>query len=81
MPRTMAKPSHPNDARTRAEQRFQKVTTKAEKAPASSIGGTEQDAQRKKTAGLKAQRIAKEAREGKTELDGKAKLKRPRATR
>ena len=64
------------DARKRAEAQFDK-TQKTEKE---AVSQTESDLQatRKKTAKLKGTRLTKEARVGKTELDGKRASRRER---
>ena len=70
----------PKDARTQAEQRFDSF----QKTKVEAMSKVESDlhAARKKIARLKAERLARDAAEGKTELDKpkpKAKPRKPRA--
>ena len=66
----------PKDARKRAEAQFDKT----QKTKREAVSQTESDLQatRTKTAKLKGTRLAKEARNGKTELGGKRASQRER---
>ena len=69
----------PKGARDRAEAKFnkaQKTTDEAKKAAVDS----ERHATRTKTARLKEERLAKEAAEGRSELDKKPKARKSRST-
>ena len=68
----------PKNARSRAEERFNKAKRTTDEAKATSDAILE--ATRKKTARLKAERLAKQAAEGVSELDSKP-AKKPRSKR
>ena len=64
----------PKNARSRAEERFNKAKRTTDQAKASSDAALA--ATRKKTARLKAERLAKEAAEGVTAIDKKPRSKK-----
>jgi hypothetical protein len=64
----------PTDDRTTADSRFQKFQRTSETAQ--TLIQAERDSVRKKTARLKSMRLAKEAQEGKSELDKPAAVKK-----
>ena len=67
----------PKNARSRAEERFNKAKRTTDEAKASADAAL--TATRKKTARLKAERLAKEAAEGVAEIDKKPRSKKPKA--
>ena len=69
----------PKGARSRAEERFNKAKRATDEAKATSEADLA--ATRKKTARLRAERLAKEAAEGATEIDKKPAVKKPKTAR
>ena len=68
----------PKGARDRAEAKFNKAQKTTDEAKAAV--DSERHATRTKTARLKEERLAKEAAEGRSELDKKPKARKPRST-